>query len=577
MTLADFREIVFIDFEFRAASGERPTPVCFVAIEYRSGRVFRQWLNCKAAIAPPFTSGPDVLSVAYFASAEWSCYLALRWPLPANILDLYAEFRNLTNGLTVPGGRGLLAALQWFGLDAIEGAKKDFMRERVLKGDPYSAEDRRAILNYCESDVHALRDLMPKMIAGNMDLRPALLRGRYTQAVAHAEHVGVPVDALLYRDLAGAWGHLQERLIGHVNKAIPVFEGRTFKAARFTEWVKREKLVWPLLSSRALALDEDTFREMAARHPVVESLRQVRQMLGQFRKPDLAVGSDGRNRTLLSPFGTKTGRNTPSNSRFIFGLPSWMRGLIRPSPGRALAYVDWSQQEFGIAAALSGDTEMQRAYVSDDPYLTFAKLAGAVPNYATKDTHPIERRLYKTTILGVQYGIGVIGLAYRLGVSLTEAETLLNHHRRIFRRFWAWSDAACDWGQLSGKLQCVFGWTFHINHSASIRTIRNYPVQGNGAEMLRLGCILVMEAGITLNAPVHDALLVEADEANINEVVAQTQAAMRKASEAVLEGFALRSDAQVIRYPDRFQDERGTNMWTWLMDARHQTSSPGCS
>jgi DNA polymerase I-like protein with 3'-5' exonuclease and polymerase domains len=206
---------------------------------------------------------------------------------------------------------------------------------------------------------------------------------------------------------------------------------------------------------------------------------------------------------------------------------------------------------------LSRDPDMQRAYLSADPYLTFARLAGAVPNSATKDTHPLERRLYKTTILGVQYGIGVVGLAYRLGVSLTEAETLLEHHRKVFRTFWAWLDAACDWGQLSGKLQCSFGWTFHVGGNTSMRTIRNYPVQGNGAEMLRLACIFVVEAGITLNAPVHDALLIEADDARIEEAVATTQTAMRKASEAVLQGFALRSDAQIIRNPDRFQDERG--------------------
>jgi DNA polymerase I len=51
-----------------------------------------------------------------------------------------------------------------------------------------------------------------------------------------------------------------------------------------------------------------------------------------------------------------------------------------------VAYIDWSQQEFGIAAALSGDIAMQAAYGSGDPYLDFAKQAGAVPRHATKTT-----------------------------------------------------------------------------------------------------------------------------------------------------------------------------------------------
>ena len=65
---------------------------------------------------------------------------------------------------------------------------------------------------------------------------------------------------------------------------------------------------------------------------------------------------------MLSPFRAKTGRNQPSNSQFIFGPSTWLRGLIKPEPGRAVAYVDWSQQEFGIAASLSGDAAMMDAY-----------------------------------------------------------------------------------------------------------------------------------------------------------------------------------------------------------------------
>ena len=70
---------------------------------------------------------------------------------------------------------------------------------------------------------------------------------------------------------------------------------------------------------------------------------------------NLAVGGDGRNRTMLSPFGTVTARNAPSTTKFIFGPSVWLRGLIKPAEGYGLAYIDWSQQEFAIAAALSGD------------------------------------------------------------------------------------------------------------------------------------------------------------------------------------------------------------------------------
>jgi DNA polymerase I len=53
------------------------------------------------------------------------------------------------------------------------------------------------------------------------------------------------------------------------------------------------------------------------------------------------------------------------------------RGLIKPEPGRAVAYVDWSQEEFGIAASLSGDAAMIDAYQSGDPYLAFGQQVSA--------------------------------------------------------------------------------------------------------------------------------------------------------------------------------------------------------
>src|SRR5262249_6482488 len=137
---------------------------------------------------------------------------------------------------------------------------------------------------------------------------------------------------------------------------------------------------WPRLDSGRLALDDGTFRDLARAYPEqIGPLRELRYALSQLRLNDLAVGPDGRNRVMLSAFQSRTGRNQPSNSKYIFGPAVWLRGLIQPGPGQAVAYIDWEQQEFGIAAALSGDPAMREAYLSGDPYLAFAKQAGAVP------------------------------------------------------------------------------------------------------------------------------------------------------------------------------------------------------
>ena len=111
------------------------------------------------------------------------------------------------------------------------------------------------------------------------------------------------------------------------------------------------------------------------------------------------------------------------------------------------------------------------------------------------------------------------------------------------------------------RLHTVFGWTIHVGADANSRSLRNYPMQANGAEMLRLACCLATEQGFRVCAPIHDAILVEARLADLDEVVQGARRTMAEASAAVLGGFELRSDARLIRYPDRYHDQRGAQMW----------------
>lgn len=561
----EFREIWLVDFEFQAPPGERPRPLCVVAREYHSGRLVRHWLDGEAAGACPYPLGADALLVAYYSSAEWGCHLALGWPLPARVLDLFAEFRNLTNGLPLPAGAGLLGALAWFGLDGIEAAEKAELRALAMRGGPYTEAERLALLDYCQSDVDALGRLLRAMWA-RIDWPRAWLRGRYMKAAAWMEWLGIPVDVPALEALRVGWADIQEALIARVDSGFGVFDGRTFKADRFAAYLARAGIAWPMLESGALALDDDTFKDMAQQYPALQPLRELRAALGQLRLSDLAVGADGRNRALLSAFRARTGRNQPSNSRFIFGPSVWLRGLIRPEPGWGLAYVDWSQQEFGIAAALSGDGHMLEAYRSGDPYLAFAIQAGAAPAGATKTTHGPVRDQFKACVLAVQYGMGADSLAYRIGQPPARARELLDLHRRVYRRFWQWSDGALDHAMLKGELWTVYGWRVQTGPDPNGRSLRNFPMQANGAEMLRTACGFAAEAGIRVVAPVHDAVLIEAPLSELDGAIAATRAHMARASGLILDGFELGTDVKPIRFPDRYMDERGRAMWETVWD-----------
>src|ERR1700761_6775043 len=115
--LDQFTFIWVVDFEFRAPEGQRPEPICMVARELLTGARIELWRDELAGMrGAPFDVGSESVMVAYYASAEFGCFLALGWATPVNVVDLYVEFRNLTNGITPPSGTGLLGALTYFGL-----------------------------------------------------------------------------------------------------------------------------------------------------------------------------------------------------------------------------------------------------------------------------------------------------------------------------------------------------------------------------------------------------------------------------------------------------------------------------
>jgi hypothetical protein len=130
---------------------------------------------------------------------------------------------------------------------------------------------------------------------------------------------------------------------------------------------------------------------------------------------------------------------------------------------------------------------------------------------------------------------------------------------------WPWSDAVVDHAMLFGSLHTVFGWHVHIGENPNPRSLRNFPMQANGAEMLRLACCLATERGIEVCAPVHDAILICAPLERLDEDVARMREAMAEASRIVLGGFELGTDAQVVRYPERYMDARGAMMWNRVM------------
>jgi hypothetical protein len=582
-----FEEIWLHDFEFIPQPGERPDVVCLAAHELRSGRSLRLWRD-QLGPQPPYRIDKDVLFVSFVANAECACHLSLGWPVPARVFDLSPAFRNIVNGRTTPEGKGLIGALRYYGLDSIGAKRKDLMRERIIKGWPFTPEEQQEILDYCYSDIDALLRLLSQILSDpEFDLGIALYHGEFAAVSAGMEHRGVPINREEFAPLADNWQAMRDDMVPVLDAQYGVFVhdaagGWTFNHERFAAYLERQGILggWPRTETGKLDLKRKTFDEMSRGWPQLEQLRQLRHARDKMRKVKLAVGADSRNRTVLWPFVAKTSRTQPKASQWIFSPAVWLRSLIKPEPGMAVAYIDYSAMEFLLAASLSNGhsgpiNRMLEMYRSGDPYLSFAKAVGAIPSHITKQTlgnYAVVRDRYKVMLLAVQYGMQAKTLAGRLGVSTFEAHEMLNQHRELFAQYWQWSN---DWVQhalQTGVMRTAFGWTCRIGITEfNERSIRNWLIQATGADILRIACIMAHRRGIRLLAPIHDAVLIEAPIDRIEADGALMREIMRRASRIVLNAdpagsHELRTDYTIIRYPDSYSDKRGAKIWAEVVE-----------
>jgi hypothetical protein len=368
------------------------------------------------------------------------------------------------------------------------------------------------------------------------------------------------MDVPLLSRLRKHWEAIKLALVAE--EPFGLYEGTSFREERFRAFLARRGYGWPEHASGRLILDDDTFKLFAGTYPEIGKIRELRAMLSKLRLERLAVGADGRNRTLLSAFRAITGRNQPSNAESIFGPAVGMRSLIRPGSGRAIAYLDWSGQEFAIAAGMSGDENMRAAYESGDPYLWMATRAGKAPPSATKKTHGPVRDAFKVVALAINYGMGPESLAIAADTTVIEARYLLSRVRsEFFPVLFRWLEGMTNRAMLGLPLTTCYGWEIRADGTTNPRSLRNFPIQSAGNEMMRAAVIAAVESGIQVDMSVHDALLVEDTVERIDETAARTASIMKHAGKVVSGGFSIRVGVEIVRHPDRYSDPRGLPMW----------------
>jgi hypothetical protein len=575
-----FAEIWIVDTEFYPGHGlanggrrgDLPSPLCLVAYEMRSGREVRLWQD-ELGPYPPYRLDKDVLFVAYANAAEYGVHLALGWELPASAIDCLVEFKHLTNDAGVRAGDrpkgfySLPGAVKYFGGDALAMAEKDAWRDRIMQGSPFTNEERAGILDYCAGDVTMLARVFPRILSSIRSLPHALQRSKFVAATALHEHRGIPVDHQELTKTNDLWQDIKTDIVRVRDAPYGCYEIDSDGTAHFRnrlleQCLRRHGITsWPRLPSGELDVKKKTFANMAKVHPVLNNLAELQSTISKFRLSDLEIGNDGRNRTPLWAFGTKTGRNAPSGTGYLFGPAKWIRGFISPPPGRALIHRDYSQQEVVVAAVLSGDPALLAACASGDVYLGIAKQLGHAPPDATSETHADVRNTFKAVVLGIQYGMGARTMGEQLGISRYEANELVCRLRARYPKYMDFVQATLCMASLNLEIHNCFGWYMRCPSGKAVGTIRNFPIQSTAAEILHVLCVLAERRGITIIATVHDAVMAECAAEDVDHVKVELDRCMRDAAAVVLRGHELKSDCQPILPGGHYYDKRGEEMF----------------
>ena len=258
--------------------------------------------------------------------------------------------------------------------------------------------------------------------------------------------------------------------------------------------------------------DEFVLRKLAVLHPVADDILAFREYT-KLRStyvdalPLLINKRTGRVHTTYGQAAVVTGRLN-SNNPNLQNIPiktergrEIRKAFIPRDDNHILVSADYSQIELRIVAALSGDTVMCEAFRQnkDVHTATAAKVYGIEEEVVTKEM----RRKAKSVNFGIIYGQGAFGLAENLGISRTEAKTIIDNYRKEFAGITKYMDDMINFARDHGYVQTVMGrkrWLRDINsgnftvRGYAERNAINSPIQGTAADMIKLAMVKIHRA-----------------------------------------------------------------------------------
>mgnify|MGYP001770866133 CR=1 FL=1 len=359
--------------------------------------------------------------------------------------------------------------------------------------------------------------------------------------LAHMEVVGISLDVDY---LQGVAKRLRGRL-AELEQSIQTLAGRSFKASSRNQL---ETLLFDELkleSGRQTALtnkrstDNETLSALREAHPIIPLIlehREIAKLVGTYLEPlpKWVNPQTGRLHTTFDQTNAATGRlasldpnlqNIPIRTEL--GRP--IRGAFRAAPGYRLVSADYSQIELRILAHISGDAGLIKAFESGEDIhrITAARVAGVALEAVTREA----RSQAKTINYGLSYGLSVVGLAERTGMSRGEASRFIRRYFEEYPGIEAYVRETKRFAKEHGYVEDLYGRRRYIPDiaapGAAIR-IRaenaaiNMPVQGTCASIIKRAMVEAFAPlralGAKLLLQVHDELVVEAPEDRVQRV-----------------------------------------------------------
>lgn len=275
-------------------------------------------------------------------------------------------------------------------------------------------------------------------------------------------------------------------------------------------------------------------------YPIVDYVlkyRTVAKLVGTYIDGiGKLIKKDGRIHTEFKQMMTATGRLSSVEPN-LQNIPvrdeegKELRAIFVADEGKILVSADYSQIELRLMAHFSGDSEMLGIYNrgGDIHAMTAAKVFGVPEDSVTDEM----RRKAKAVNFGMIYGISEYGLAGNIHCSVSEAKKFMKSYFQHFPMVKQYMEKVAEAAKKSGEVHTLLGRRRRIpeilssnfmTRSFGERAAMNTPLQGSAADIIKIAMIKVHERLKNMNSrlilQIHDELIVEADQAELDEVTA---------------------------------------------------------